>query len=213
MKSNRLFRLSNIKNFKMPKKNFLLLSLEDSKVNKIANIVSNASCKKILDYLAENEGTETEIAQKLQIPLSTAHYNLQQLMDSGLISAEEYHYSPKGKEVYHYKLANKYIIIAPKKVYGIKEKLRNILPAGLIAIGAAALLQIFSSFFSKPAGESFMVAKSAEIAQPMAESAQEMAIATKTVYLVPENIALWFLIGALFTIIVYFLWSRIRKEH
>ena len=77
----------------MPNKNFLLLSLEDSKTKKIANVVSNESCKKILDYLAKKEATESELAEKLQIPISTVHYNLQQLMETGLINTEEYHYS------------------------------------------------------------------------------------------------------------------------
>lgn len=205
----------------MPNKNFLLLSLEDEKTRKIANVVSNDSCKKILDYLAEKEGTETEIANKLSLPMSTAHYNLQQLVDTGLIAAEEYHYSPKGKQVLHYKLANKYIIIAPKNVHGIKQKLRSILPAGLIALGAAALLQIFSKYFSQ-SGQNFIVAKSAEIANEdmreampsMMQAAQDEAatITAPTVYMIPENIALWFLIGAIFALAVYLLWSWIRKD-
>ena len=206
----------------MPNKNFLLLSLEDDQTRKIANVVSNESCKKILDFLADNEGTETEIANKLNIPLSTVHYNLQQLVDTKLIAAEEYHYSPKGKQVLHYKLANKYIIIAPKNITGIKQKLRNILPVGLITLGAAALLQIFSSSISK-SSENLMIAKSAvmdesAISMPLAaqKSADvaEMAapIVAEKVYLLPENIALWFLIGALFALGIYLLWGWIRKD-
>tara|TARA_Y100000310_G_scaffold296626_1_gene329014 strand:+ start:4454 stop:4765 length:312 start_codon:yes stop_codon:yes gene_type:complete len=100
----------------MANKNFLLLSLEDSKAKKVANIVSNDSCRKILDYLSEHEtSTESELAEKLEIPISTVHYNLQQLMESDLITAEEFHYSKKGKEVSHYKLANKYIIKPQRK--------------------------------------------------------------------------------------------------
>ncbi len=133
----------------MANKNFILLSLEDSETKKIANVVSNESCRKILDYLSKKEATESELAEKLQLPISTVHYNLQQLINTGLISAEEFHYSEKGKEVLHYKLANKYIIISPKKTYGIKQKLRSILPVGLIAVGAAALIQIFSKYLPK----------------------------------------------------------------
>lgn len=205
----------------MPKKNFLLLSLEDAKINKIASTISNKSCKKILDYLAENEGTETEIAQKLELPLSTVHYNLQQLIDAGLIAAEEYHYSLKGREVYHYKLVNKYIIIAPKNTHGLKEKLRGILPVGAIVLGAAALLQLFSNYFSKSilAKENFMVAKSAAVERAEATVSEAATLAAdlapitaEKVYLIPQDIALWFLIGALFTLIVYFVWSWFRKD-
>ena len=90
----------------MAKKNLILLSLEDNKINKIANVVSNESCKKILDFLANKEySTESELAEKLSIPISTVHYNLQQLMDSGLVTVDEFHYSEKGREVNRYKLA------------------------------------------------------------------------------------------------------------
>lgn len=212
----------------MANKNFLLLSLEDSKTKKIANVVSNDSCKKILDYLAKKEATESELAEKLQIPISTVHYNLQQLMETGLINTEEFHYSEKGKEVLHYKLANKYIIISPKGTYGLKEKLKGILPAVLITLGVAGMIQLFSKYFSKgalQAGDSFMVAKSAvmertvegaapQALQAAAESMQQAApITADKIYLIPQNIALWFLAGALFALIVYFVWSGFRKDY
>ncbi len=211
----------------MANKNFLLLSLEDSKTRKIANVVSNESCRKLLDYLAKKEATESELAEKLQIPISTVHYNLQQLMETGLISTEEFHYSEKGKEVLHYKLANKYIIISPKGTYGLKEKLKGILPTALITLGAAGIIHLFSKYFSKgtlAAGENFMVAKSAvvdravEEAAPQAlqatvEGAQQAApITAAKVYLIPQNIALWFLIGAIFALVVYFVWKWARKD-
>jgi predicted transcriptional regulator len=221
----------------MPNKNFLLLSLEDKKTKKIANVVSNESCRKILDFLSQKEATESELAEKLQIPISTVHYNLQQLMETGLINTEEFHYSKKGKEVLHYKLANKYIIIAPKSTYGIKEKLKSILPVGLIAVGAAGLIQLFSGYFNKStlfAGQNLMVAKStvmekavigaqdaasASIAVEKAvveaapEAVQQAApIMADKVYLIPQNIALWFLIGALFALVVYFVWNWFRRD-
>src|SRR3989344_5164564 len=115
----------------MPSKNFLLLSMEDDKIKKISNVISNESCRKILDYLSNREATETELAEKLEIPISTVHY------------------SQKGKEVNHYRLANKYIIIAPKKTFGIKEKLKSILPVALIAAGAGFIIQLLNKYFSK----------------------------------------------------------------
>ena len=204
----------------MANKNFLLLSLEDSKTKKIANVVSNESCKKILDHLAKKEATESELAEKLQIPISTVHYNLQQLMETGLINTEEFHYSKKGKEVLHYKLANKYIIISPKSTYGLKERLKGILPVALLAAGMAGVIQIVSKYFSRDvlAGDRFMVAKTAEVERAVAEEAvmeaapQAAPISAEKIYLIPENIALWFLVGALFALVVYFVWNWTRKR-
>src|SRR3989344_2979504 len=137
----------------MAKEKFVLVSLQEDKAKKLAQVISNESCRKILDYLSEKEATESELSEKLGIPISTVHYNLAHLMDGGLVVADEFHYSPKGKEVNHYKLANKYIIIAPKAVPGIKERLKSILPASVITIvgaGVVHLLSRVSSFGAQP---------------------------------------------------------------
>ena len=250
----------------MPNKNFLLLSLEDSKTKKIANVVSNESCKKILDYLAKKEATESELAEKLQIPISTVHYNLQQLMETGLINTEEFHYSKKGKEVLHYKLANKYIIISPKSTYGLKERLKGILPVALLVAGAAGLIQILSNFFPKKIFKTQVLAgmetkvfeetveaapETLDKATPVVEKVAETVISKgeevaavaggevmtvaeenittvaeiptrviertpvlvdKTIEVSEHNIAIWFLVGALFALVVYFVWGWIRKR-
>ena len=168
----------------MANKNFLLLSLEDDKIKKVSNVISNESCRKILDYLSDKEATESEIAEKLQIPISTVHYNLSQLMETGLISADEFHYSKKGREMSHYRLANKYIVIAPKKTYGIRDKLKNILlvlsvvSAATLAIGFlqrffanGPVTKIFSSSKQLLVRETIMIPQAAE----SAISAQEMS--------------------------------------
>lgn len=264
----------------MPKQNLIMLSMEDEKIKKVANVVSNDSCRKILDYLAENEASESELAKKLSIPISTVHYNLQQLMDAGLVTVDEFHYSEKGKEVNHYKLANKYIIIAPKKTRtsGLKSKLKSILPVALIAAGTAAIIEFTQRFVAKPFGASFSAVQSDlatgavdKAAAPMmaremvveeaAESATKVAtdeavtasageaasasadaampeaqelltdtavhaaenttdlivqrapeVIVQTTTLPWQNIALWFFIGALFSIIVWLIWNAFRKD-
>ena len=197
----------------MAKKNFLLLSLEDEQAKKVANIVSNDSCRKILDYLAENEATESELSKKLGIPISTVHYNLKQLMKSGLVDVEEFHYSEKGKEVNHYKLANKYIIITPKKVTGIMGKLKNILPIGLITLGIAGVIQFLPKLMPKFGAvqeAAPMLAKRAveEVEFDVIPVAAEVVRTSFTQY--P---GLWFLLGAVFVLIVYLImfWWKNRK--
>lgn len=128
----------------MAKNKFLLVNLQEDQAKKLAQAITNETGRKILDFLADNDGTESEISEKLGIPISSAHYNIQQLVKSGLVTAEEFHYSKKGREVLHYKLANKYIIIAPKSTFGIKEKLKAILPVALLGIIGAAFIQLFN---------------------------------------------------------------------
>lgn len=135
-------------------KNFLLLSLSDRKAQKLAHVLNNDTGKRILDYLSEKDGTESEIAAALDIPLPTVHYNLKQLMEAKLVDWKHYHYSEKGKEVKHYTLANKYIIIAPKdEKKSFAEKLKQFLPITLIGVGAAAVMEF--------------MARSQQVVQPM----------------------------------------------
>ena len=205
----------------MAKESFVLVSLKEDKAKKLAQVITNESCKKILDYMTEHEATESELAEKLGLPISTVHYNLQHLIDSGLITADEFHYSEKGKEVNHYKLANKYIIIAPKSTWGIKEKLKSILPAALIAVAAAGFIQVFYKYFAKTAAFGMEQASRSsgvlkqevmeEVAPMAADKAVERAAEIPQIILEP-NIALWFLYGALFVSVVYLVINIIRKK-
>lgn len=191
---------------------FLLLSLKGSKAKKVAQVVSNANCQKILEYLSKNDNsTESDIAENLKLPLSTVHYNLKQLIDSKLVKSDEYHYSKKGKEVSHYTLAKKYIIIAPDESDSFLDKLKNILPA-FLALGITSLaLAISSIFFAKP-NEPMLAAKS------LAQDAviESVTIAPMRVAEVQSisilQIALWFFIGGLFTIMIYLIFQKIKSK-
>jgi DNA-binding transcriptional ArsR family regulator len=133
----------------MAKKSFLLVSLNENKAKKLAEVISNNTCRKMLDFLAEkNDVTESDIAKALNIPLSTVHYNMKALVEARLVKSDEYHYSEKGKEVSHYKLANQYVIIAPEgEKHLLREKLRSIIPTALIMGAAAGIIKIFSGGF------------------------------------------------------------------
>jgi len=228
----------------MAKQSFLLVSLQEEKAKELAQVISNDSCRKILNYLSEKQdATESELAQKLNIPISTVHYNLQHLVKASILSVEEFHYSEKGKEVLHYKLANKYIVIAPKSIHGIKEKLRSILPVGLFAIAGAGIIQLYTKYL-KPAA--FIGAQSIKesarnidkVSAPlMQEAADEVVVASASkaaeevvtttaeaganiaLERAPEaisqtlpNVALWFLFGCLFVIVLLVIIELIKSK-
>ncbi|MEA3430766.1 MAG: helix-turn-helix domain-containing protein [Nanoarchaeota archaeon] len=224
------------------KDTFLLVSLQDDQAKEVAQIITNKTCRKMLDFLAANEEvTETQISKVLKLPISTVHYNLGALKKAKLVESEEFHYSAKGKEVAHYKLANKYIIIAPKSTHGIKSKLRSILPVGILTVAAAFFIQIFSKAGSLAAirPENYkMVAEEAAVGSAgtatsvsvgtsgtSVESALNTApqavkvaneVVTDAIPRVAESIwqspVLWFIIGAVFAIGLYFLIEYIRRK-
>ncbi len=204
----------------MAKNSFLLLNLQEEKAKAVAKVISNESCRKMLDYLAEKEGTATELSVKLQIPLPTVHYNLQHLQEAGLVVSEEFHYSAKGKEVNHYKLANKYIIIAPRDVPGIRERLRSILPASIIAVVGAGIIHLLSKArsFGWPM-ESFGVERAAVASRIMESSADKsikaaLPVVQETGQAAAQepSIALWFLGGAFIAIALILIVEWLREK-
>ncbi len=182
----------------MAKESFVLVSLKEEKARILAKVLHNESCRKILEYLTSKEATETEIAKKLQIPISTVHYNLKHLSEAGLVIVEEFHYSAKGKEVNHYKLANKYIIIAPKSTFGIKEGLRRVLPVALLVGASAFVIGAIRAFTLKTGAFGALKAE---------------AVSTAAAPAHPANPVWWFLAGALVTIIIFLVvdWVKSRK--
>ena len=116
------------------------IDLGDPRTSKIAEALSNKTCVKILDLLAIQELTASDIASKLGIPLNTTGYNLEKLIAAGLVEkSSNFFWSVKGKKTPVYKVANKRIIISPKRL------MNKIVPV-LLFIGAAMLLSVILMF-------------------------------------------------------------------
>ncbi len=192
----------------MAKSNFLLVDLNEPKTKKLAETITSDTSRKILNHLAEKEETEANIAKTLNLPISTVHYHLQKLQEAHLITAKEFHYSQKGREVLHYKLANKYIIIAPQHVSGLKEKLKGILPAAIAALGISAVIKFIQS--------TSQVVPAMEATESAADAAPQMAMKVAeiapSVVSSPPDIALWFLIGSLAALVIYLLVDLIKEK-
>lgn len=212
----------------MAKSKLLLVDLGDKKTKKLAETITSDTSRKILEYLADQEtAPEAKIAKELNIPISTVHYHLQKLVEAGLVVAEEFTYSAKGREINQYKLANKYIIIAPKKVTGIKNKLKSVLPVLAGILGISALIKIID-WLSVGSGDILASANKAtfaaeEAALDMAEEvvaenaprAAEIVADTGAAVSGSPDIALWFLVGGLSAVLIYIVvvwvmdwWSR-----
>ncbi len=189
--------------------NFLLVDLSEKKTKKLAETITSDTSRKILDYLAGKEhDSESSIAKSLGIAISTVHYHLGKLVEAKLVEIKTFHYSSKGREVNHYSLANKYIIIAPKKVSGLREKLKGILPLGIVFLGISAVLK-----FVQNTGMKNVVMESAPklMQADMVEAVPMMAKAVEPMAQQPD-IALWFLIGGVTVIVLSLLLEIIKKK-
>ncbi len=191
----------------MAKTNFLLVDLNEPKTKKLAETITSDTSRRILNHLVEKEDTEANIARQLDIPISTIHYHLQKLQEAGLVNVEEFHYSQKGREVNHYKLANKYIIIAPGKVSGLKEKLKGILPVAGVVVGISIILKLLQSrTFSAVNKAAVMESEVAQEALYDSSEALKASVSSSS-----PDIAFWFFTGGLASLGVYLLVALLKE--
>ena len=95
--------------------NVVLLEPGDERAHKIAKAMSSQTASDILQILAESPQSLTGITERLSIPLTTAKYHTENLLDAGLIQVSETKYSVKGREIKIYSLTNQLLIVAPRQ--------------------------------------------------------------------------------------------------
>lgn len=77
--------------------------------------MASQTASDILHILGEGQVSLTDIAERLDLPLNTVKYHLENLLDAGLVTVSETKYSIKGREVKMYSLANQLLIVAPRE--------------------------------------------------------------------------------------------------
>jgi len=178
----------------MVEERFILASLEDKKSKDLAQVIASNTSRKILNLLSKEDLSESEISNKLNAPITTVEYNIQQLLKAKLIETKEFKWSEKGKKIKYYKVSNKLIIIAPKSQSLFLDKIKTIIPVALIGLAISSII-----YWYKPRVVSM---KSTEIlaASPMLES----SVQSQPVY------ALYFLLGIIITIGLYLMVDYVR---
>lgn len=179
------------------KENVLVVTLGESETKELASVLSNQTSKKILNALSQKAYTESDLAKTLKIPLSTVHYNVQQLVKAKLVQSEEYSYSKKGREIQHYKLTNKYIVIAPTPSFDILERLKTVLPVFIVAALSAGFIHLRSAGVA--------VQESARVIMDT-----EATRATVQTTSAEPNYALWFFGISVGAIILYVLFDYLK---
>ena len=189
-------------------KSSIMVDLDDPRTGKIADAISNNTCKKILTVLSEKEFSEGDIAKKLNIPLNTVGYNIKKLVEAGLIEkSKQFFWSIKGKKILTYKLSNKKIIISPKTM--IRGIIPTIIISGLIAL-SIRFISISQQSFTAMQKEADKIAtevgSAAEISTPAVQEGTEIIATTMS------SAWLWFLTGALTALFIFLIWNWIRGK-
>jgi len=199
----------------MATEKFIMVSLEDEEAKELANVISNDTSRKILNFLSDKDAAENDIARELNLAASTVHYNIQHLLKHNLIEIKDFYWSEKGNKVNVYTVAKKLIVIAPKSMK-IKTKLKNILPVALLALAASGAIHFYQKYFTKVTtlgGAEKMMAAQEMAVESAPRAAFDAAPKAIEVSVTTPNYALWFLIGSFFAIATYiFITGLIKKE-
>jgi DNA-binding transcriptional ArsR family regulator len=204
---------------------FIMISMEDSKTKSLAEVLGSKTCKKIIDYLAENnEASQKDLSVALKIPMNTMDYNMKKLLSSGLVQKRKnFFWSKKGKKIVMYELSNKSIVISPKKSFG--EKMKTLVPGFMLtAVGTFAVwvydkIRRFSPDIGTRSvmdeGGQIVMEKAVDFAVPSvanslygagaSEGIKDVVIthASDSIISSPNPVWMWFLAGALLILFVY----------
>jgi DNA-binding transcriptional ArsR family regulator len=127
----------------------LVLPLGDES-KKITQVITNDTARQIMGLLAEHSMSASDIAKHLDVPLTTIKYNLENLVDVGLVKIERIKYSEKGRQVKVYAPVRKLIVVVPEKLgsASITEVLKKYLGVILAAVLASGFIELLTSTFT-----------------------------------------------------------------
>jgi len=118
----------------------------DDRAQKIAKAMGSQTASDILQFLSDGQKSLTDITERLAIPMTTAKYHVENLLDAGLISVSETKYSVKGREVKLYSLTNQLLIVAPRQSNVRSLLLKYASLFGIVAFGSV-IIGIMSPLF------------------------------------------------------------------
>jgi len=197
--------------------NVIVLEPGDERAQKIAKAMASQTASDILRILSDSPKSLTEITEQLTLPLTTAKYHVENLLDAGLLRITDTKYSIKGREVKIYSLSDQLFIVAPDRsnVRSILLKYASLF--GIVALGTvviALILPIISSTNMVGAGAFPTVAS-----VPAPDQRESGVMAAKMAYnglgtsASVTDPVLAFFIGGVFVIIVLlvyeaYLWKK-----
>ena len=200
----------------------LILPLNDTNSKKISQIIASDTARDILDGIASAPRSASEIANNLGIPLTTVQYNLEKLLDAGLVKVERTKYSKKMKPVKLYAPRRKFVVIAPEKtdrkdVIATLKRYLMVIAFAVVGSGAIEFLTMqLGGFAEETAIRSLPEEAPAPPPAPMyAPSPTPLpgeplgAVSGFDFFAHP---GLWFLLGCLFIILVVLLVEYLSRK-
>jgi DNA-binding transcriptional ArsR family regulator len=195
----------------------VILEPGGEKAQKIAKAMASQTACDILRLIGEGQKTSTEISERLSIPMNTAKYHIENLLDAGLIYVSATKYSVKGREVKVYSITNQLLIVAPSQsnVRSMLVKYASLF--GMVLFGSL-VLAILLPVLGLP-GSSLAYGSGFAPRAPSQEAGMEYAkAASDTIAFTPspvlDPVVAFFFGGALVIIVLViyelYLWKKLK---
>ncbi len=125
----------------------IVLEPGGEQAQKIAKAMGSQTAGDILQLLNTGSKTSTEVTDQLGIPMGTAKYHIENLLDAGLIEVTKTKFSVKGREVKVYGLKDQLLIVTPRvtNVRALLLKYASLFGVVAVATGVvAAVLRVLT---------------------------------------------------------------------
>lgn len=191
------------------------VGLNNPRAKLIADCIGNKTCVEILEFLAKEEGTVSDIGIKLKKPINTVDYNIKKLVKAGLIVKKSHFWSIKGKKMPVYSVDNKKIVISPKGMFSYLFLGISALVAGILGAEAKLLNNVWVARMN-PVGvaqNGFDYALSTDFASEKALGGMEVMRGGVEVlnHIYTTGLWEWFILGLIIGAIGYLVFYIIRR--
>lgn len=180
----------------------------DPEAQTLARAIASPTAGEILTVLGEEPMTASALATRLEIPITTAAYHLEHLVDAGVIEVTGTRWSRKGREQKVYRLVDRVVIVSPARE-DLRSLLRKYAALGL-ALGGTTLLAGMLQAWTAP--QAFTVKSEGGNGVAGAPSPVPMDSAVAAA---PESVARYILLGGLVVLAALVLYDAFvaRRRH
>ncbi|RLG36616.1 ArsR/SmtB family transcription factor [Candidatus Alkanophaga liquidiphilum] len=183
----------------------LILPLNASK--KVSQVLSNDTARRILEALTEAPLSASEVAGRLGLPLTTVQYNVNKLLDAGLVRVERTKYSEKMREVKIYAPARKFVVIVPAQAKDDKKSVIEALKRYLGLLSAAGIAALLLDLAATPKLEQGALKRAAEegwlpVPAPLGKGLPAFSDIVSRLYPISEHAGFWFFLGCAFVVVL-----------
>ncbi|NLM81658.1 MAG: helix-turn-helix transcriptional regulator [Candidatus Methanoculleus thermohydrogenotrophicum] len=132
--------------------NVVILQPGDERAQKIARAMASQTANAVIQAFGDGPMTSSEVARQMGIPITTAAYHIENLLDAGLLEIMETRWSEKGREVKVYGLTDQVLIIAPPES-DLKSVLKKYaMLFGIVVLASLGLWALLPAVLPAPGG-------------------------------------------------------------